>query len=162
MKTITGISAEDGLGSLIATFKADYDTRGCFDASPYADVCLTLPRLVDMGLRLFIATNKRLVPTRRILSHFQWEPYFSGIYTADSAGSAVSDKVALVSNIVRAERLEIVRTAMVGDSMEDARAAAHSSLAFFAALWGYGSIRLAPSTYRGLTKFSELQNELQE
>jgi phosphoglycolate phosphatase len=160
MKTITGISAEEPLARLIDTFKNDYDTRGCLETSPYADVSVTLPRLVDLGLRLFIATNKRLVPTRTILSHFEWDPYFSGIYTVDSAGSEVRDKIALVSNIVRAERLETSRTAMVGDSSEDAHAAAHSSLAFFAALWGYGSIGLTAGKDRMLSSFSELWDEL--
>jgi phosphoglycolate phosphatase len=160
MKTITGISAEEPLARLIDTFKNDYDTRGCLEASPYADVSVTLPRLVDLGLRLFIATNKRLVPTRRILSHLQWDAYFSGIYTIDSAVPAVADKVALVSNIVSVERLETSRTAMVGDSSEDAHAAAHSSLAFFAALWGYGSIAGTASACHGLNRFSELWDEV--
>lgn len=159
---ISGLSGE-ALSPMIDSFKADYDAAGYLDTVPYPGVAEALQHLKALGLRLFIATNKRIEPTHKILTHLGWAPHFAAVYALDAMQPPLPDKTAMTGEILRLEAIEPKRTAFVGDSLEDARAARHNGIAFYAATWGYGGLaeaELHPEWER-LTDIADLLDRVQ-
>lgn len=164
-KTLARISGldEGEIGPMIATFKADYDQSGFLDTEPYEGAAETLAALAARGLGLYIVTNKRMVPTRKILAHLGWEPHFAGVYSLDSMTPPVADKSAMVHEILLREGLDSMEAAFIGDSAEDARAATENNMRFFAAAWGYGGLAEAARhpEWTRLSRLAELLHHTQ-
>lgn len=135
---LTGLDDADRLTELAAAFKTLYDSEGYRATQPYPGLAATLDTLIQADWRLFIATNKRFEPTRRIFDHLELNRYFAGIYTLDRQQPPAADKTKLVGRLLTEQGLDARRGWFVGDSGEDAAAAAAHGLPFIAAAYGYG------------------------
>lgn len=132
------------LDELGASFRAAYDGELCAAAEPYAGIPEALGRLAAAGTTLYIATNKRDLPTRRLLGALGWGALFRGIRCSDTGGGpAATDKRTTLATLVREHGIEPPFALMVGDSIDDAEAAAHAAIGFVGVSWGYGSAALA-------------------
>jgi phosphoglycolate phosphatase len=132
------------LDDLAARFRAAYDGELCATAEPYPGIPEALRRLAAAGAGLYVATNKRDLPTRRLVEALGWGSLFRGIRCSDTDGaSAAPDKRRTLAMLVREHGIVAESALMVGDSIDDAEAAAHSALAFVGVTWGYGSVALA-------------------
>jgi phosphoglycolate phosphatase len=140
LSTLSGLDDPDRLSELARTFRADYDDAGWRRLTPYPGARETLATLSGRGLRLFLATNKRIAPTRRILDHLGWTRLFDEIRSLDDQLPPPPDKPFLVASIVRLSGIPPAATAFVGDSADDARAARENGLTFIGATWGYGGV----------------------
>ena len=136
---LTGIHDADRLQQLARTFKATYDTEGVLHADPYAGMTDVLKRLSDARCRSFIVTNKRLVPARMIAERLGMTPYLAGVYALDSFTPPAPRKRNVVANILAEHGIAATAALMVGDSEDDADAAAANSVRFVAAMYGYGA-----------------------
>jgi phosphoglycolate phosphatase len=136
---------------LAAAFREHYDSDGYKHTEVYESVPSTLQTLHDAGVALYIVTNKRILPTLRILDHLGWRDWFKAVYALDALQPPAANKPALVATVLTRHELAAGRTWMVGDSEEDRRSAETNGLRFFAAQWGYGSAGGA-----GLSKPAEL------
>lgn len=132
-----------------AAFAADYDTEGVIRTPVYPGIEGYLRALRQQGVHLFILTNKRSVPTRRLLAHLGWETWFSGIDATElgafqaAKGARLARLLAACSARLQAAGEAPLRTAeclMIGDSLDDLEAAQENGTAFAAATWGYGNI----------------------
>ena len=137
--------------ALTAAFRADYDEAGYRATAVYEGIPQLLDGLAAAGIALRIVTNKRILPTLRILDHPGWRDWFESVYALDALQPAAANKPALVATVLKKHELVLDRTWMVGDSEEDRRSAETNGLRFFAAQWGYGSAGGA-----GLSKPAEL------
>ncbi len=138
--------SDDGklLDDLGERFRSAYDGELCAAAEPYPGIPGALARLAESGAGLYIATNKRELPTLRLVEALGWKPLFRGIRCSDTDGTpAVPDKRLTLATLVHEHGLRAGSTLMVGDSIDDAEAAAHSALGFVGVRWGYGSAALA-------------------
>lgn len=124
--------------ALAAAFRSAYDETGYRTTEVYDGVPEMLGSLASAGIALHIVTNKRIAPTRRILSHLGWTDWFTGIYALDALTPPAPHKLSLVATVLERERLVPASTWMVGDSSEDRRSAEGNALRFWAASWGYG------------------------
>jgi phosphoglycolate phosphatase len=132
------------LDDLAARFRAAYDGELCAAAEPYPGIPQAIARLAASGTSLYIATNKREIPTLRLVEALGWGPLFRGIRCSDTGGgTAASDKRLTLATLVREHAIDAASSLMVGDSIDDAEAAAHASLGFVGVTWGYGSSALA-------------------
>lgn len=138
LSTLIGTDEAGQIDRLAAAFRDVYDRQGFRQTEVYAGVPALLETLHGAGIGLFIATNKRIAPTRRILEHLGWTPWFTGVYALDAITPAAANKTALVAEIIARERLGAAACWMCGDSTEDHQAAMRNALQFFAAAWGYG------------------------
>ena len=138
LEKIAGSSKSEVLIRLAAAFKAHYDNHGYKNTTPFEGVPELLAALKIRDQCLYIATNKRNVATSRIVKHFGWESYFSGLYSLDSLSPALSTKHELLTHIVNKYQLCRRETCYVGDRSEDADAARVSHLPFIGVGWGYG------------------------
>jgi phosphoglycolate phosphatase len=138
LQALVGNQTPQIMRNLVAEFKRHYDTLGYRRTIPYSGVEQMLSDLKRLSCSLYIATNKRAIPTRCIVDHFGWAHYFVGIYSLDELDSESASKSDLISHIIEAQRLRREKTVYVGDREEDAIAAQTAGVTFMHAAWGYG------------------------
>jgi phosphoglycolate phosphatase len=126
------------LESLRAEFIACYDSDGFRLSTPYFGIQDLLKMLQSRGVRQFIATNKRIVPTQSILSHLGWDEMFEGVFGVDSLTAAQTPKADVIDYITHTFGLTGERSLYVGDRLEDYEAAFTAGLPFALATWGFG------------------------
>ena len=136
---LTGRSEPKLLDSLAATFKSDYDAVGYKATVVFPGVRELLDDLTMRGFPIYVATNKRLNPTRLILDYLGWSKLFRRVYALDCIQPPFSNKAQLLARLLQDIGLDPKQIAYVGDKHEDGLAADENSLPFFAAYWGYGT-----------------------
>jgi len=138
LQTLTGIEGGAELDAMVASFKKYYDTEGYRDSLPYAGVDEVLAKLKASGYKLFLATNKRILPTRLILNYLGWDILFSSVWGLDSFQPRLTDKSAMLGEILNLIGIHPEQTVYIGDKVEDGVAAQANAMHFIAAGWGYG------------------------
>lgn len=133
------VGTEDAqiLNALAQQFKAHYDTEGYKRATVFPGIEAMLEELATAADKLYIATNKRLLPTNRIISHLGWDRYFSEVYALDYFSPPLANKAQMIGRILADQQLPAACTIYVGDRFEDGVAADENKLDFAFATWGY-------------------------
>lgn len=155
LRQVSGVEDETGLARLAEAFKADYDTTGYLATEVFPGVPEVLARLAAEGMRLFIITNKRMVPTRKILQSLGLAQHFTGTHTRDETEPMAPSKAAVARRVIARNAIDPARACFVGDSDEDAAAARENSLAFIHARYGYGAAGIEAGGLR-LDRFEDL------
>jgi len=138
MAMVAGYPGQEVVDQLLTEFKKAYDDKGCLKTPAFQGVEEMMRTLKSLGIRLFIATNKRAYPTHKIMAHLGWTDFFEGVYGPDSFEPAKPNKAALIQQILQDHQLETKTTLYVGDRNEDGEASRANDLAFLFASWGYG------------------------
>lgn len=128
-----------GINQLCNSFRHHYDNSEYLQFKPYDGVAEALDWLSRHGIRLFVATNKRSLPTKKILDLLQWNCYFEFVYCLDMCRVQGSTKANCLSSLVSSFNLDASRTPYLGDRLNDYTAASSASMPFFMAEWGYAS-----------------------
>jgi phosphoglycolate phosphatase len=136
LSLIAGHDDADTLAALAQAFKQHYDSEGYKLTTVFPDIEAMLA-LLARDHALYIGTNKRIYPTRRILQHLGWEGYFKEVYALDYFHPAVPNKAVMVGNILAAHDMSKAETMYIGDRLEDGMAAEANQLAFAMVTWGY-------------------------
>jgi phosphoglycolate phosphatase len=126
--------------SIAGLFREEYDGLGYKKTKYFPGIDRVLQGLSEMGHALYLVTNKRETPTLRILDMFSWAPFFQAIYTSGLGGDEFQGKSALIRKLLADNCLSSDNTLMIGDTIEDADAAAKNNLCFYGVAWGYGSL----------------------
>jgi phosphoglycolate phosphatase len=156
LRTLSGSNDPAIIDPLANAFKAHYDTAGYRRTKAYPQVKTMLLRLSEVRFPLYIATNKRKVPTDCIIDCLQWRAYFQAIYSLDTPVPAAPSKGALIQHVLKAHALPAEATLYVGDRDDDATAANQAGTPFFHAIWGYENATInCPNagTLAGLQRF---------
>ena len=140
LQLITGSHDKALIERLADGFKASYDSEGYKQTAAYAGIGEMLQALRQAGLRLSIATNKRILPTRLILDHLGWLGHFEHLYALDLFEPRLPHKAAMISRLMADHELPKEGSIYIGDRSEDGESADANGLPFIAATWGYGSI----------------------
>jgi phosphoglycolate phosphatase-like HAD superfamily hydrolase len=128
----------DALARARAAFVRRYDASDYALTRPFPGARELLAALSAMGVRAFVVTAKRDVPTRRILATQALGP-FEGVECVDTRPGAPRSKSEQVRDAVRDHALSPASTWMVGDTASDLRAAHDHGLTAVAAQYGYGT-----------------------
>ena len=145
LSNLTGISEAATLDTLTDYFKESYDSEGYRSTLVYDGVAQLLAFLAGEGVPLAIATNKRELPTLKILEFLGWRGYFSRVGAPDSASPPYPNKAALIASVLGDMGVDGAASLYVGDTLGDGEAAQANRMPFLAAGWGYGSWE-APTT----------------
>ena len=137
LKLLSGSDDPALLQTLATAFKAEYDTHAYKAATVFAGIEAFLSRLQQHRLQMYIATNKRILPTTKIMQYLQWQGYFAGVYALDYFTPAAASKKDMVRNILELHQLAPDATLFVGDRIEDGLAAEGNGLDFAMVTWGY-------------------------
>lgn len=135
---VSGSASSEVLMPLLEAFKEHYDNHGYRKTTCYEGVPELLVTLKSRGQSLYIATNKREVPTKKIIELLGWNEYFDGVYCVDTYDPPLQRKSELLGKIIAENDVKPTDSIYIGDREEDATAAAQSKLFFAAVTWGYG------------------------
>jgi phosphoglycolate phosphatase len=161
---LTGITHEEELAPLAATFRTAYDEVGLTATVAYDGLGEVLESMARRGHRLYVVTNKRDLPTRRILALLGIAQRFAAVYALDTMAPPAREKGELVGTLLAAHQLDASSCVMVGDTVEDAAAAYANGIAFMAATYGYGTPSVdAPTAALGtIASLRELPERLEQ
>ncbi len=137
LSTLSGLTSNTSLNKMANAFKEYYDTTGFLQSVPFDGVDHVLRILNKEGVILHLATNKRYVPTLKILDLMNWSSLFSSIYTLDMPGNSFKTKGEMLCNQIRSAKINKNLALYVGDRNEDRIAAQENCLSFVWANWGY-------------------------
>jgi phosphoglycolate phosphatase len=138
MQQLVMESDAGALPDLIKAFKRHYDEIGYKDTIVYEGVLEALLELRRNGLNTYIATNKRLHATKKIINHLGWGAYFKDTFSLDYFNPPISNKTSMLKIINSLLPGKSANRVYIGDRAEDAEAARQNNIAFLWATWGYG------------------------
>jgi len=135
VKKINPFASEEELAQVIRIFKQQYDNSSYPNTVFYKNVLPVLKSLKENNKLLFIATNKRIIPTLRILKQFKIEGYFTEIGTSDNYENCPTKSEMLAkmieSNLIKDE------TCIIGDTSADIKAGIDTKIATYFVTYGY-------------------------
>ncbi len=134
------------LQQLFQTYIEVYDDSGYKQLSVYDGVAKVLIELKRADCSLFIVTNKRILPTRKILESLDWVQYFDEVYSPDMHKHEIKEKSKLLRLMISENNIDRRRCVYIGDRVEDLTAAADAEVSFLAAGWGYYDWSTIPDT----------------
>ena len=140
-QVLTMVNGETNLeiiNRFVDAFKQHYDTEGYKKSQLYDDVELVLEVLLKNKSNVFIATNKRVKPTKLILEYLSIGKYFNEIYCPDMEALKFKNKTDLIAYILKTNSLLFNETIMIGDTIHDGLAADENKLDFALVEYGYG------------------------
>ena len=140
METLSDLTGTDDpavLQPLAAAFKAHYDTAGYRLTTVFPGIVEMLSDLRERGFKLYIATNKRSLPTHLIVQHLGWADVFAGVYALDSFQPPLTSKAHMLGEVLGRCGLDPQHSLYVGDRNEDGEAARSNHIPFLLAVWGY-------------------------
>lgn len=141
-------------------FRTSYDSEGWQQTPCFPGAAAALDRLRAAGHRLFVASNKPLHISRRILEKHGIARCFDEICTRDSAEPPYPSKAAILQAILSRHSLVPGDCVMVGDTMEDAEAAALNGMSFIFMEHGYGELPPTHPVLLRLDNFSKLPENM--
>lgn len=163
---ITGETEPQALSKLVECFKQAYDSEGYKSTQAYPGLKDTLTALSNAGYDLVLVTNKRRIPTIKTLEWFDLLPLFKAVFTPDTWQPPVTRKNDTMGRAISELNLDPAHCVMVGDSSDDAHAAADHGVAFVAVDYGYGDAAAQTQfasigTIHALAELPALLSELQ-
>ena len=151
--TVAGSDDPVLIAGLTRGFIRFYDDGACLDTPAFRGVVEVLTELRRRGHDLYLVTNKRGTPTRKILAHLGWTDLFKAVYCLDEHAGCPG-KPQLLTQVLKAHALPPAHTPYIGDTMGDFHAATANAMPFIHAAWGYGDPPAA--TGRSCTRPEEL------
>jgi phosphoglycolate phosphatase len=139
IKSCSDIKDYNIIADLSDKFKELYDSEGYKDTIAFNGVYDMLTKLSNDNFKLYIATNKRSIPTINIINFLKWDNLFDGIYAIDSFLPKSYSKSEIISKVISNHCLDINSIVYIGDLEVDRIAAETCSVKFIMAEWGYNS-----------------------
>ena len=129
---------EELIKQIMTSFRNIYDNKKEYTSRLYSGILDVLKNLKLSDKRLYIATNKPLKPTFKLLEKLSLTEFFDDIYTIDRFEKNMS-KYEMIIKIIQNNKLRKSETIMIGDSLNDILAAKQAGIKSIGVLWGYGA-----------------------
>lgn len=126
------------VSDVIANFRPLYDEGGFPNTEPYEGIGGFLAMLKKSGAKIYIVTNKRHAPTRKLAEKFGWDAVFDGIWSHDTFDVKYS-KPDLMAKLLRELEIDPADAVMVGDTAGDVETGKKNGMTAIAVTYGYGS-----------------------
>ncbi len=138
MARLAGSDDPATLAALVTAFKLDYDSQGYRKSEVFVGVDAMLRSLISRGMLPYVATNKRIAPTRMIIEHLGWTGLFTDVAALDRYDPRHPDKAGMLGALLRAHGIDPADAVYIGDRDEDGVAAGRNGMRFIQVAWGYG------------------------
>ena len=123
---------------MMTMFRQIYVADGYPFTVPYPGIVDWLTDLKNAGKRLFLATNKFMIPTQTLLRKTGLSGFFEGIYTPDAFHGRMMLKKEFLAVALRERNCDPEHSMMVGDSLGDLLAGRTNGMKVGMVEWGYG------------------------
>ena len=149
---------ENDLDALERAFRASYDAEGWRTAVCFPEAKRVLGMLHERGHRLFVVSNKPRHVSIQILEREGILHYLEAVVTRDSRSPQHSGKEEMIKTLLAEHLINREKCLMVGDTEEDANAAASFGIEFVWMTHGYGTmVPMSPvPVAHSLDSFSQL------
>jgi len=148
---------KDQIDFLINSFKNYYDDYYCTEVYAFPNIPKLLQKLKDSNINLYLITNKRMIPTMKILSHLGWTGYFSKVYCIDSYKNECKDKSSLISKLIYELKLNTNEIFYIGDTEADLKASSDNNIDFIPAFWNPDAlkydVKMSTEKYKNFLSF---------
>ena len=115
-----------------------YDNSNFEKTVVYEKVHETLTKLLDNGKSLYVATNKRHIPSQKILEIKQLKPYFKDIIGNEMSPNVSMTKSKMIEYLMNKHNFK--NGFMIGDTVGDIDAGKANGLTTIAVSYGYQRI----------------------
>ncbi len=139
IKKITPDLTEEQTHTITKEFRNCYDNSSFLKTRLNEGVYKLIQNLKHLNIKIFIATNKPFLVTKKILKTLMIDD-FDDIITLDLVAGKKMDKTEMISYLINKWGIEKDTTLMVGDDASDIIAAHNNGLRSVAILGGYGDI----------------------
>lgn len=136
--TLIGNTDKSAQTRFVKTFKRVYDSSGFRRTKLYPGIRSSLRRIRKAGELMFVATNKRYVPTTLILKKLKLG-FFDDSLSADRLRGRKLSKVQMIKWLQ--SKWGFSKGCYVGDAPSDIVAARESGLVSIAVTYGYGTLK---------------------
>ncbi|MDB2554210.1 HAD family hydrolase [Porticoccaceae bacterium] len=122
------------------TFVELYDRK-------FSKECMVYPGMIDalsqvaINTNLFLVTNKRIIPTVKILRHHSIAQFFKAIIGCDSVENNGCSKAKSINYLINKYGLSKSDCTYFGDTEGDAAACYEVGIKFVYVSWGYGDAK---------------------
>ena len=138
---LSGSNDPEILLRLRESFQKTYDNEGLFLTRPFKGIGEMLEKLYCRSFEMYIATNKRIIPSLKIINHLGWSKYFSDVCSLDSFDKILETKEEVIKQLISSNNIT-GEVCYIGDTVEDFRTSERSNIPFILAKWGYGNFEL--------------------
>ena len=139
LRSFIGPPSAEAAQQAVGHYRAYYQRKGMFENHVYPGIPEVLTRLKEAGAKLYIATSKPEEFAKKIITHFDLDRYFTGIYGASMDGHR-SKKADVIQYALTEAQLAPTKEAiiMVGDRNHDILGAQQNGLDSIGVLYGFG------------------------
>ncbi len=141
MSMLVPLDHEHKLESLINDFIDLYDNKFCYESLLYKGAYEMLNNL-SKHKKLILITNKRLIPTEKILSSLGIMHFFEKYFSLDSNDQLLINKSLLIKDVLEKMKLDSSKCIYIGDTEGDFNASRDNNIDFIFAKYGYGDSRI--------------------
>ena len=122
---------------LTSIFRDHYDHQAYQTTTEYDGITKALKTISKYDLSLYIATNKPIIPTNKLIKLFSWEHLFTSVYSLNSFNPPKPTKSELLKAVCIDNGIPPIKALYVGDRQEDRQAAYATGMRFEMVQWGY-------------------------
>ena len=133
---ILGPENQDSLDEFVQLFIKMHDDEITKHTKPYPGTMHLFEKAKKNKIPIALATNKRQVPTLKLIDYFKWDTYFNIIKCSDSDEEIIDKNTMIYKIINQDERFK--SSYFIGDTMNDGLSANKNNLNFIKANYGYG------------------------
>ena len=123
---------------LLETYKSFYDEATAYSAAPYPGILDTLKQLRNDNRKIYIVTNKRLKPLKKLVVQFGLTELCHGMFAPDIISDHPLNKSQMLALALRISGVEPENAVMIGDTELDIIAGKNNHTAACGVTWGYG------------------------
>ena len=133
-------------------FQSQYDSEMVLETPIYPNVSEVLGNLKSNGDSLSVLTNKRAIPTHKLINHYKWNDLFDWVACMDEYPD-LKNKSELLKNqdILKKNYSKIL---LVGDTVNDGITAEKNEIDFIKVNYGYGR----EQDWQGIKIFKSIDN----
>lgn len=150
LRIVAGTTDSGVVQRLRQAFVDAYDGGACMLSPPFVGIRQMLTLVRQRGHRLALATNKRLLPTERIIEALGWSEVFELVETVDSRCGPNRTKSQMLEDVCRSARCDPQSGFYLGDMEADVHAARIARTRSIVAAWGaprvFGAVDLVAET----------------
>jgi len=138
LSQISGIDDPEILQRLAHDFKSYYDEVGYRETVEFPGCADLLEELAGKGAHIYVVTNKRTIPTEKIINLLGWRRLFKGLYSPDSFNPEITQKANVIKRVLESRGISSKDAIYIGDRNEDLEASTANGIQFTSVGWGYG------------------------
>jgi phosphoglycolate phosphatase len=137
-------------------FQSQYDSEMVLETPIYRNVSDVLQKLKNNGDSLSVLTNKRAIPTHKLIKHYKWDNFFDWVACMDEYPDLKNKSELLKKQDIPKKNYS--KILLVGDTLNDGITAEKNEIDFIKVNYGYGREQdwQGINIFKSIDKFDEL------